>query len=1451
MPNFELPFPFGGLNDNQAQSKQPSGTTSDAVNVRGIDPVTGRIRGGQRSGLARYMPEAMEARIRRMEKVVYDNRQLNYVPRATPLLVWEKSNANTNSSTYAVVDFKENIFVIDEGKGLQKFNKNGVLIYTLAPPIENQDFYLRGLAIDQGGYLWLSTGHKNPSQLAIAPSPFSTLSALAQSKIWCYKENDYGTAPELQYAVSPGLAIEKLVLRNNILYACANDPIGEDGYCVAYSDIYTTGMEEQSRRRLPYPLCDIDIDTENKLYFAAPQNVNRYDRQSQQHSSYGKTLVDWTPANLPAGMLWSWYDASQVENVADGSRVTAWFDSSGNSRNLGCTITETGPKWQASAWAGRPCFDFDGTAQLYTPGSQPTDATSQSSSLSAIPNYTGAKWAMFIVFRPQVGSAEEPITAPSYLFGIDTSSTERNDIHVAIHKAQSLDFPGTLGENQVCLNASTGVAASYNWQRGTTKRPDQGQPTPALQRYGLGVKDVGAGKYRLPASTTLDANNNASVLTIIYTGPAVADGANSVEADLHCSFHLNGRPIDRWRGMQQAASLGFYLGRQAPSLSTATSNWFKGQVAEIITVHNLDSSFDRGYPRTLGLASKTTTSAGLTTSLGWVTGASTTLSGITSVYSDIGSLSSIQTDVLRGTAVPAALNSELRQERGDVVLYGGIYAPIWRGEETYTIGGSATACLSLHAYGSISMGSAGTWSINPVGLYSTAKTFVAGVTNANALLCEKIEGYLAWKWGIWRSLPSGSHVAPTLGMNTTYNPGNWPHPYRYAPPASDSALTQSKYISLIAPTAITGCFESLDGPLRWIVDQLSTNKPGIGLQVKAAGSSVYTMGDAQTAGSSTDAHYTWLSANGNARKLAYDPATQIVSDQWTTVPGSAATVNLGASSDGLPKLSVDQYENPCYPFFESAAAYGWTMYADDSSASPIVLNSLAGGTIQTLMVVPEAISPDYRFGAQPTDDFPATPNPLDPDTYPRAENIFVLNSDDVDTTTIERYELIETSATPGSVSPRSSVVVAVAAGKIKTITSSGVGTPAGLGTLAEPQLDVNAPYIDSATLFGKVYFTDGLKYFIYNPKTDVVSPWEPTDAGSLPNRCKLLTNWRGRAVLARGADDPHNWHMSEQGNPNGWDIFPPVQTATQAISGNNARAGLCPDLINSLIPYNDDLLLFGCDSSLWMMRGDPMAGGVFDQVSDITGVAFGRSWAKDPEGTLYFFGSRGGVYMMKPGSIPVSMTQATIERRLTDVDLGQFYVEMFWNTFDDGLHVLLMPFTDTQTHTTHFFWERKTGAWFQDEFGPSSNTNKQPSAAIVIDGDAPEDRCLLIGTYDGYLSKWDKNAVNDDGVGIFSRVLIGPIAPDDSQYDSRISNLAAVMGRQGSVNYRLFASSTPDVKGEPVESGMLIPGRNPVHLVRARGAFVWLELYQANVATRWALESLRMDAYPAGRKRNG
>ena len=434
--------------------------------------------------------------------------------------------------------------------------------------------------------------------------------------------------------------------------------------------------------------------------------------------------------------------------------------------------------------------------------------------------------------------------------------------------------------------------------------------------------------------------------------------------------------------------------------------------------------------------------------------------------------------------------------------------------------------------------------------------------------------------------------------------------------------------------------------------------------------------------------------------------------------------------------------------------------------------------------------------------------------------------------------------------PRKSLLLSVNQGNIQVLEDGAKRVPTG----GADALYSESRHLQSEVLFNKVFYTDGLTYKYYDPRgaeldtpTDRVYDWISKSGGEMPKRGKLLCGWRGRMVIAHLADDPQEWHMSKQGDPFNWDLYPPVLNAQQAVSGTVSKIGKVPDLINALIPYNDDLMIVGGDHTLWRFTGDPMFGGQLDLISDVTGMSFGRPWCKDPEGVIYFFGSRGGVYAMTPQGLPQRITIHSIDRRLADIDLATYRVELIWNTRDDGLHLFKIPYAAGGQIISHFFWERKTGAWFEDEFG---DTSLQPTAATVLDGDAAADRAVLVGGEDGVVRRWTETVASDDGFAINSKVLIGPVVPPSSDSEVRVDRLEGVLAdAQGGVRYEIIATDNPDTIPSAYTSGAMGPGRNPVIRARARGAAVYVRLANSSTGERWSLEDLAFHATSAGRRR--
>ena len=429
-------------------------------------------------------------------------------------------------------------------------------------------------------------------------------------------------------------------------------------------------------------------------------------------------------------------------------------------------------------------------------------------------------------------------------------------------------------------------------------------------------------------------------------------------------------------------------------------------------------------------------------------------------------------------------------------------------------------------------------------------------------------------------------------------------------------------------------------------------------------------------------------------------------------------------------------------------------------------------------------------------------------------------------------------------SARATRYLAIGGGDV-TVLEKGLAPAAATGGTGA--FDAVAPRISTALFRNRLYMTDGRTYKYYDAKDNEVVDFVSKDAGEIPKRGRLMVAWDNRLVIARTADSDHNWYMSKKGSPDKWDVYPNIWTVLDAVNGDSDRGpGQSPDIINSLIPWSDDLLLMGGDHTIQRMTGNPLAGGQIDLISDQTGISFGSPWAKDPEGVLYFFGSRGGVYAYAPGQQVTRISLDSIDRDLQDVNLGLYEIGMAWSYREDGLYIFQLPHGTGGVTQKGWFFERKTGAWYDMEFAA---TTLQPTAITVFDGDDPGDRIVAFGCEDGFVRFFDENAKNDDGTRIDSRVTIGPMAVSLGTR-ARFSRLqVALASDQDGAEYEWFSSDSPDVMGEPRIRGRLSSGRSPIIHRAISGGYLWLRLRNAAISERWAFEAASATAAPAGRAR--
>lgn len=691
---------------------------------------------------------------------------------------------------------------------------------------------------------------------------------------------------------------------------------------------------------------------------------------------------------------------------------------------------------------------------------------------------------------------------------------------------------------------------------------------------------------------------------------------------------------------------------------------------------------------------------------------------------------------------------------------------------------------------------------------------------------ERIEGYLAWKYGVSHLLDDGADDDGTVSWGA--NGPSWRvlHPFTsrstadtnsdptFAPPNPNGRAADEIDFDLLRDDALTVKWSAQRGNVRWV-------KPGAGMgycvKLDSAGN-VFTLGT-QTGGGNQ-------SAQGR-KLLGKDGA-----NSWNYIVRDAAGAALSYAYK-YPRPGVDSFDNFYVPFNCPGAANLYSVVCLPSAGTgggsagqtPFLSYAANSGTVRpgrAVSVSPRV--PDYVANAT---------------TITRPELIAIgLESTAAAQTTLHHVRLV--NATSNNLPARLVKYVGVVNGSVVTYASTGAPSIVSANALSS-----SATYVASANAFGKVFFTDGINYRYYDPRAGTVSRWSAEDGGGIVPRYKLLAPWRGRMVLARGDDDPQNWQMSEAGNPFGWDFFPPDSPlATQAIIGNEAEIGRVPDVITALIPYDRERLIFGCDHTIYIMWGDPMENGSIVLASDITGMAFGSSWAKDADGAIYFFGSRGGVYMMVPGGAVVKLSGETIDRRLQDVDLDAYYPTLVWDEDLRELRVFLCSKTIGSVTSAHWAWCKRTNSWHQDKFSAAA---VQPTCAAVFDSDDPEDRVVVIGCEDGYVRKVDRDAASDDGRTIESWVTIGPFATPDGGI--RLQDPRVLLAReQSGATIEMMASEEPDVSFKAQQRAFLRPGDNARKMMGVRGSYAWVRIHNAAANTRWAYEQGRIGVYSAGRR---
>lgn len=368
--------------------------------------------------------------------------------------------------------------------------------------------------------------------------------------------------------------------------------------------------------------------------------------------------------------------------------------------------------------------------------------------------------------------------------------------------------------------------------------------------------------------------------------------------------------------------------------------------------------------------------------------------------------------------------------------------------------------------------------------------------------------------------------------------------------------------------------------------------------------------------------------------------------------------------------------------------------------------------------------------------------------------------------------------------------------------------------------------------------------------------------GVMPTKANLVCKYRGRLVLSGNSQYPHQWYMSKVGNPWNW-VYASTDPLT-AVAGNNTDAGRIGDTVQALIPYGDDFLVFGCSGSVYLLDGDPAFGGSIDELADYTGIYGARSWCKDAQYNLYFFGSS-GVYKMTGGrSLPVNISELHLPNLYSDWSPNQATKRIVLSYDPDENGVIITITTLADGTNLSYFYSLKTEGFYPESYptacGIFSSYYYEPTNSTY--------KGLLLGSNDGYIRKYLKTAKDDDSGGsdtTISSYVLWPllaVSEDPSKYGLvKILTIELAGGAASgtfsdsdAVTYSLYKGNSAETILEDIydgatafTSGILTgTGRSNNIRPRMRTAFLGLKFSNSTASQTFAINKVTVDVKPVG-----
>lgn len=371
--------------------------------------------------------------------------------------------------------------------------------------------------------------------------------------------------------------------------------------------------------------------------------------------------------------------------------------------------------------------------------------------------------------------------------------------------------------------------------------------------------------------------------------------------------------------------------------------------------------------------------------------------------------------------------------------------------------------------------------------------------------------------------------------------------------------------------------------------------------------------------------------------------------------------------------------------------------------------------------------------------------------------------------------------------------------------------------------------------------------------------------GTILTQPTLICTYRGRIVIAGDSNYPTAWQMTKVGIP--WKVLYDYSNDgdLSAVTYANNLVGQVGDIITALIPYKDDLIIFGCANSVWILIGDPLASGQLARVTNNTGIWGSRAWCIDNQNNLYFLGSD-GIYRIPVGetsSPPVNISKTRLPNLISDLalDKASHRITMAFDPVDNG--ILICKSALDGSANTGYFYSLFTNGFFPESYPASCGVY----SAFYYPATNTTYKKFLVGCQDGYIREFDNSTKNDATTASTSAIssymtIIQQLSQDEFTYGllrefSGILSGGASSGDftdSDAVTWALYPAKDAETALEDIKDSASAftsgtwstVGKQNKSRPRMRGIYAGIKLYNSTASQTWSLEKLYGDVEPKG-----